>query len=168
MAPTQWQPNRLTSARPESGEAVKPTMATAIRRGLLGRCPSCGKSHLFNGYLRVVTNCAHCDAPLGLARADDAPPYMTIFVVGHIIGAGMLWVEHQNDALPIWIHATIWPILTVVLSFYFLPRIKGGLIGLQWALRMHGFGAQASSADPALPAAFSSAQKRPNSSLAGW
>ena len=77
---------------------------------------------------------------------------MTIFVVGHIIGAGMLWVEHQDDQLPIWIHATVWPILTLVLCLYFLPRIKGGLIGLQWALRMHGFGAQTSDADASLPA----------------
>ncbi len=30
--------------------------------------------------------------------------------------------------------------LTIGLSLWFLPRIKGALVGLQWALRMHGFG----------------------------
>jgi hypothetical protein len=40
-----------------------------------------------------------------------------------------------------------------VLCLYFLPRIKGGLIGLQWALRMHGFGAHASDAGAPLPTA---------------
>ena len=30
---------------------------------------------------------------------------------------------------------------TVALSLYLLPRIKGALIALQWAKRMHGFGA---------------------------
>jgi hypothetical protein len=113
----------------------------AVKRGYMGKCPHCGEGKMFRAYLKVAEACPACGEELHHQRADDAPPYMTIFVVGHIIGAGMLWMEHQNDALPIWIHATIWPILTIVLSFYFLPRIKGGLIGLQWALRMHGFGA---------------------------
>jgi len=124
----------------------------AVKRGFMGKCPHCGEGKMFRAFLKVAEACPSCGEELHHQRADDAPPYMTIFVVGHIIGAGMLWVEHQNDALPIWIHATIWPILTVVLSFYFLPRIKGGLIGLQWALRMHGFGAQASNAEPTLAA----------------
>jgi len=124
----------------------------AVKRGYMGKCPHCGEGKMFRAYLKVAEACPSCGEELHHQRADDAPPYMTIFVVGHIIGAGMLWMEHQNDALPIWIHATIWPILTVVLSFYFLPRIKGGLIGLQWALRMHGFGAQASNAEPTLAA----------------
>ena len=124
----------------------------ALRRGYMGKCPHCGEGKMFRAFLKVAEACPSCGEELHHQRADDAPPYMTIFVVGHIIGAGMLWVEHQNDALPIWIHATIWPILTVVLSFYFLPRIKGALIGLQWALRMHGFGAQATSTEATLPA----------------
>lgn len=128
MAPTQWQPNRLTSARPESGKAAKPTMATAIGRGLLGRCPSCGKSHLFNGYLRVVTNCAHCDAPLGLARADDAPPYFTIVIVGHVIIPLMLWLERaQTPAL--WVHSAIFLPLTVAMALALIRPIKGATLG---------------------------------------
>ena len=124
----------------------------AVKRGFMGKCPHCGEGKMFRAYLKVAEACPACGEELHHQRADDAPPYMTIFVVGHIIGAGMLWVEHQNDQLPIWIHATVWPILTLVLCLYFLPRIKGGLIGLQWALRMHGFGAQAASADANLPA----------------
>jgi hypothetical protein len=38
--------------------------------------------------------------------------------------------------------------LTVVLSLVLLPAVKGALIGLQWALRMHGFGSEP---DPAAP-----------------
>ena len=32
---------------------------------------------------------------------------------------------------------------TVALSLYLLPRLKGALVALQWAHRMHGFGAPA-------------------------
>ncbi len=135
MAPTQWQPNRLTSARPESGSAVKPTMATAIGRGLLGRCPSCGKSHLFNGYLRVVTNCAHCDAPLGLARADDAPPYFTIFLVGHIVIPLMMYVDRVQEPSTLTMSLIFLP-MTLILSLVLLRPIKGGTVGLMVNLNM--------------------------------
>ncbi len=70
---------------------------TAIGRGLMGRCPNCGRSHLFNGFLKVVARCQHCDAPLGLARADDAPPYFTIFVTGHIVIPLMMWADRAYE-----------------------------------------------------------------------
>lgn len=37
--------------------------------------------------------------------------------------------------------ALVLSVLTVGLSLYLLPRLKGALIALQWAKRMHGFGA---------------------------
>lgn len=136
MAPTQWQPNRLTSGPAAgSGAAVKPTMATAIGRGLLGRCPSCGKSHLFNGYLRVVTNCAHCDAPLALARADDAPPYFTIFLVGHIVIPLMMYVDRVQEPSTLMMSLIFLP-MTLILSLVLLRPIKGGTVGLMVNLNM--------------------------------
>ena len=48
-------------------------------------------------------------------------------------------------------HALIWLPLLVLMSLWLLPRVKGALVGLQWALRMHGF-AGADEADPARPA----------------
>ena len=50
-------------------------------------------------------------------------------------------VDARWDDLPIWIHLAIWLPLTLVLCLALLPIAKGGLIGLQWALRMHGFAA---------------------------
>ena len=115
----------------------------AIKRGFRERCPNCGEGHMFRAYLKVVDTCPVCGEELFHHRADDAPPYLTILVVGHIVGGSMLVVEEINDTLPLWIHMVVWPILTVALSLYLLPRLKGALIGYQWALRMHGF-------DPAL------------------
>ena len=40
---------------------------------------------------------------------------------------------------PLWLHAMIWLPLTVALALLILPPVKGALVGLQWALRMHGF-----------------------------
>ncbi|MBV9735131.1 MAG: DUF983 domain-containing protein [Acidisphaera sp.] len=110
-------------------------MPTALGRGLLGRCPACGHSHIFNGFLRVVPACSNCGAPLGAARADDAPPYFTIAITGHIVIPGMLVLE-QMKSPPLWVHAVIWIPLTLVLCLGLLRPIKGATVGLMLKLGM--------------------------------
>ncbi len=112
-----------------------PPLLTAIARGVRCRCPACGRTRLFSGYLRVVPECAVCHAPLGQARADDAPPYFTIFVVGHVVVLGMLTLE-QAYSPPLWVHAAIWLPLTLILSLVLLRPIKGGTVGLMLKLGM--------------------------------
>jgi len=111
----------------------------AAGRGFMGRCPNCDKGKLFYAYLKVNDACPVCGEVFSHHRADDAPPYFTILIVGHVVGALMLLVETMNDNLPIWIHMAIWPALTLALCLTLLPRVKGALIGYQWALGMHGF-----------------------------
>ncbi len=95
---------------------------------------------MFGRYLKVEHACASCGTELHHQRADDAPPYFTMFVVGHVVVAGILFVE-RGYRPDMWVHLSIWLPLTALLSLWLLPRIKGALIGLQWAWRMHGFGA---------------------------
>ena len=117
-------------------------LGPAMRRGWRRRCPSCGAGPMLRGYLKVRESCPVCGEALHHQRADDGPAYLTILIVGHIIGAMMLAVEEWNDTLPIWLHAIVWPILVLVMCLTLLPRFKGALIGYQWALRMHGFGGE--------------------------
>ena len=123
----------------KSAEAERP-IARAIRRGLFGRCPQCGRGRIFRAYLKVADTCPACGEALHHQRADDAPPYVTILIVGHVVVGLMLFVETFDDNAPLWIHMALWPALAVVLSLWLLPLIKGALIGYQWALKMHGFG----------------------------
>ncbi len=131
MAPIHWQPDRTVLPPPWP----VPSLGTAIGRGLLGRCPACGKSHLFNGFLQVVPACRNCAAPLGLARADDAPPYFTILLVGHIIVPAMLVMQKLSDP-PSWELAAIFLPLTLFLALGLLRPIKGGTVGLMLNLNM--------------------------------
>ena len=124
MAPIIGQPDRL----PKPAPWPVPKLATALKRGLLCRCPACGKAHLFNGYLRVVKRCASCAAPLGSARADDAPPYFTILLVGHIVVPAMLIVE-KSSAPPTWLMSAIFLPLTLVLTLALLRPVKGATVG---------------------------------------
>jgi uncharacterized protein (DUF983 family) len=124
----------------------------SMMRGFSMHCPNCGKGALYYRYLKVNDSCAECGEELFHQRADDAPPYITILIVAHIVGAAMLAVDEWNNNFPIWIQSIVWPLLVIALSLVLLPRVKGALIGLQWALRMHGF-------ETALPA--NAATKRP-------
>jgi len=131
MPPIRWQPDRTPKLPPWP----LPPLGTAIGRGLLGRCPACGKSHLFNGYLRVVPECKNCGAPLGLARADDAPPYFTILLVGHLVIPPMVILQRLQNP-PIWVMSVIFVPLTLFLAVGLLRPVKGGTVGLMLRLNM--------------------------------
>ena len=121
-----------------ANEWKRPVMP-AIKKGLKCKCPSCGDASAFNGYLEIKQECENCNEVLGNHQADDFPPYMTIFIVGHIIVGLILMVERSTD----WstgTHLALWIPLTIILSLVLLRPFKGAVVGLQWALRMHGFG----------------------------
>jgi uncharacterized protein (DUF983 family) len=127
----------------ESSPATPPSdvrnVWQSLLRGWQQACPSCGTGALYHRYLKVSPACPDCGEELHHHRADDAPPYFTILVIGHIIIGGLLMVE-THYAPPTWVHYVIWLPLLLIMCLWFLPRIKGALVSLQWALRMHGFG----------------------------
>jgi uncharacterized protein (DUF983 family) len=110
----------------------------AMLRGFSQRCPNCGKGILFWKYLKVQDVCPNCGEELHHNRTDDAPPYFTMLVVGHFVVGGVLSLE-RTFSPPTWVQLAIWLPLTLLASLWLLPRVKGSLIGLQWALYMHGF-----------------------------
>jgi uncharacterized protein (DUF983 family) len=126
----------------------KRPLMPAIKKGLKCKCPSCGEASAFNGYLEIKQECENCKEALGNHQADDFPPYITIFIVGHIVVALLLMVERSTE-LSTGAHLAIWIPLTIILSLALLRPIKGAVVGMQWALRMHGFGSgdQFTSAD---------------------
>ena len=110
----------------------------ALKCGMLGRCPKCRRGRLFHGYLKISDHCPQCGIELHHHRADDAPPYFTIFLVGHLI-VPWVWVIESAYRPPIWVHLTVWLPVVIVLSLLLLPAVKGAIVGMQWAMRMHGF-----------------------------
>lgn len=121
---------------------------TAFLRGLRGRCPNCGIGRMFRAYLEVADQCPHCGEALHHHRADDAPAYFVILIVGHIIVPSTLLVEIEF-APPYWVHLVLWAPLTLGLAVALLPRVKGAIVAWQWAQRMHGFDPDAAQTDEA-------------------
>ena len=110
----------------------------AIGNGVMCRCPNCGKGKLFRSYLKINDNCSECGEKLSSARADDFPPYIAIFIVGHILVGWMLHAEMSGPVDPMLYVWTMIP-AAIVLPLIMLPSIKGAVVGLQWANYMYGF-----------------------------
>jgi uncharacterized protein (DUF983 family) len=120
----------------------------AMLCGALGRCPACGKGPLFARYLKVADHCGNCGEALHHHRADDAPPYFTILIAGHILVPALIAFEAAYRPA-LWLHVAIWAPITIMLCMALLSPIKGAIVGLQWANHMHGFGL--ADEDPAAP-----------------
>lgn len=116
------------------------SVAQAMWRGTLCKCPHCGKGRMFRAYLKVADQCDVCGEELNHHRADDFPPYIAITIVGHIIIFLMLHMDMTYHVQPITYVITMIP-LAIVLPLAILPSTKGSIVGLQWATRMYGFGA---------------------------
>jgi uncharacterized protein (DUF983 family) len=135
----------------QAPETARRTVWPAIARGFRQTCPACGTGRLYDRYLKVVPNCGSCGEALHHQRADDAPPYFTMLIVGHVAIGGVLSTE-QTWAPEPWVQMVVWGSFIVLSSLWLLPRIKGALIGYQWALGMHGFDGRPPDDDPAFAA----------------
>ena len=120
---------------PAPAPAAPAPWLLGMRRGFARRCPACGAGQLYRGYVKQQPRCSQCGEDLLQYRADDAPAYFTILIVGHIVVPAVLMLEMHYHP-PTSVHLMLWIPLTLALTVLLLPPIKGALIGLQWALRL--------------------------------
>ena len=109
----------------------------AIRRGLKNLCPACGEGRLLEGYLMPHAACPACDASNGEIMAQDAPPYITILIVGHVI-VPLIVLWERSAAPPILVHYSVWLPAILLLTYILLRRVKGAWMGFMWALGLKG------------------------------
>lgn len=108
--------------------------SVALKRGFFCRCPNCGEGHLFKSYLKLVDQCDVCGEQLGHIRADDLPAYLTIAIVGHIVVGLMLTAVQMG--VPNWLGISVSIALTVGMSLWLLPHMKGIVAAQLWRLKI--------------------------------
>lgn len=101
------------------------------KRGMLCRCPHCGKGKLYKGYLKQVDSCLSCGAPLGEIRADDGPAWLTMFLLGAIVSP-LIFFLIRYALWPDWVSMVIVIVTTIILTLVLLPPIKGLFIAIIW------------------------------------
>ncbi|WP_436091771.1 DUF983 domain-containing protein [Devosia sp. LjRoot16] len=120
-------------------ETGKRELWPAIANGVRCRCPRCGIGRLYRAYLKIADVCPHCGLELGNARADDLPAYIAITIVGHILVVGLFEFQAGAAGIPPWVYLLGMCFAAIALPLVLLPSIKGAVVGLQFANRMHGF-----------------------------
>ena len=128
--PTVW--------RQEAALKEKRDVWQAMKRGFRGRCPRCGEGKLFRAFLKTADSCSVCGQDFTPHRADDLPAYLVIVIVGHIVVPLALMIE-TNYSPPVALQLAVYLPITFFASLALLQPVKGAVVGMQWALRMHGF-----------------------------
>jgi uncharacterized protein (DUF983 family) len=111
-----------------------PTWTEALTRGFKRQCPRCGVGKMFAGYLTPRESCANCGLAFEPLRADDAPAYFTVFLVGHIAIAGALFTEQAFAHPSMWLQM-LWVPAAVAMLLGLLPLIKGAVMGVIYSSR---------------------------------
>ena len=114
-----------------------PGFVASLMRGLRRLCPRCGHGKMFSGYLSVRHDCATCGMEFEPLRSDDAPPYFTLFIVGHVMISLYVAAWRFVD-VPLWAQAAFWCGTTLVLSLVLLPFIKGGVMAVIFTTKAKG------------------------------
>ena len=104
-----------------------------LRRGAAGRCPNCGRGRLFRAYLKIRPICEVCAHDNGQYPSDDAPPYFTILILGHLV-IGPLLIFRFIWTWPVELVLAILLPSLIVLTLALLPIVKGAVVGVLWAL----------------------------------
>ncbi len=136
--PQDYQPD--FESWPPAGTDAKTGWAAdswpaTIGRGIMGRCPNCGTAPIFDGYLKVHKRCLHCAAPLGDMPSDDAPPYIAMLIVLHVLALFLVFF-YRGDYHPSILMAGVLLAMLALVCMVALRMAKGAVIGIMLKLGM--------------------------------
>ncbi len=109
---------------------------SVLQAALTCRCPRCGQGVLFQNLLEVRETCAVCHLNLRQVDSGDGATVGVILLLGAIVVACAFWVEFRLMP-PLWVHAVLWPIVTVPLAILMIRPAKAALVALQFRHRSH-------------------------------
>jgi uncharacterized protein (DUF983 family) len=113
---------------------------SSLRIVLLSRCPRCGKGALFKGLLDIRPLCPVCGLDLHEHDTGDGPAFAVVLLLGAIIVGLAIWVEVVFSP-PLWVHAVIWPVVTVPSAILLMRPLKAALVMQQYRHRAREMGA---------------------------
>ncbi len=110
-----------------------------VSAALRCRCPRCGKGKLFKGLLTTRPACPACGLDFSQADTGDAGAVGVIMVLGAIVLVLAFWVEFRFEP-PLWVHAVLWPAVTLPLAILLMRPVKAALIAAQYRTRASEMG----------------------------
>jgi uncharacterized protein (DUF983 family) len=107
-----------------------PLLTAALRC----RCPRCGQGKLFDGLLEIRERCPVCDLDLRGHDTGDGAIVGVILVLGALVVVAAFWVEFTFSP-PLWVHAVLWPLVTLPAAIGLMRPVKAALVALQYRHR---------------------------------
>jgi uncharacterized protein (DUF983 family) len=98
---------------------------------LFGLCPQCGARTLFAGWIRFAQRCRACGLDLTRFNVGDGPAAFLTMVIGAVVVTLALWLQLAGEP-PWWLHALLWPPLTVVGVILGLRVAKAALLQAEY------------------------------------
>ena len=104
---------------------------SALKTGMAGRCPRCGRGKLFAGYLTVAKSCAFCGLDFGFADAGDGAAWF-VMLFASVFGVGSILGLEVAYSPPVWAHVLIAIPVLIIIPMLLLRPVKGVLLAQQW------------------------------------
>ena len=104
---------------------------TPLASGLRGFCPRCGAKTLFANAIKFADRCPTCGLDIAAFNVGDGPAAFLTLVIGAIVAALAITLELAVSP-PWWIHAALWPPVTLALILGSLRLAKGWLLALEY------------------------------------
>ena len=87
----------------------------------------------------MQTACPVCGLDLGQSDTGDAGAVGVIMVLGALVVGMAFWVEFHLSP-PLWVHAILWPVVTIPLAVLIMRPVKAALVAAQFRHRSHEMG----------------------------
>ena len=98
------------------------------------RCPRCGRGSLFSGPLTTRPACNACGLSFRDGDAGHGAASGLVLLLGAVVLGMVLWVDWFHPSL--WVHAVLWPVVTVPLAIGLMRPLKAALIAQQYRHRV--------------------------------
>lgn len=112
-------------------ETKGPQPPPPLQAGLRGLCPRCGAPTLFESWISFAPVCRACGLDIAAFNVGDGPAAFLTLILGALI-AGLAIAVELIFSPPWWVHALLWPPLTLALILASLRLTKGMLLALEY------------------------------------
>ena len=110
------------------------SVVSVVKATFTCRCPRCGQGKLFSGLLDLRPACAACGLDFTRMDVGDGFVVPILMVLGFMVVGAAIWFDFTYNP-PLWLHAVIWPPVTVALAVIMTRYLKSFLAVQQYHVR---------------------------------
>ncbi len=112
---------------------------SVVHAALTCRCPRCGRGPLFRGPNTLRPASPQCGLDFTRMDVGDGFVVPILMVLGFGVVGGAIWFDFTYNP-PLWVHALIWPPVTIIMAVAMTRYLKSFLAVQQYHVRKSEMG----------------------------